>query len=179
MDTTLVFKDIMETYKDSVAEKRCLILADGFFEPHHENGQAIPYFCSQPSKAYPEGDLFLFAGLYTELNDNTLTTTILTTEANPFFMEVHNKGKRMPLILDNMLLEDWLDDGLNTQSINELMATGFTNNSFKAHCAGTILATGLAVARGWAINLGGGMHHASSAWSVGWCPYSDIYLALR
>lgn len=121
------------SYKDSVAEKRCLILADGFFEPHHENGQAIPYFCYQPSKAYPEGDLFLFAGLYTELNDNTLTTTILTTEANPFFMEVHNKGKRMPLILDNMLLEDWLDDGLNTQSINELMATGFTNNSFKAH----------------------------------------------
>jgi putative SOS response-associated peptidase YedK len=48
-------------------------------------------------------------------------------------MEVHNKGKRMPLILDNMLLEDWLDDGLNTQSINELMATGFTNKSFQAH----------------------------------------------
>ncbi len=50
------------SYKNSAESKRCLILADGFFEPHHENGVANPYFCYQPSKEYPEGDLFLFAG---------------------------------------------------------------------------------------------------------------------
>ena len=90
------------SYKESAHEKRCLILADGFYEPHHENGKAIPYFCFQPSKEYPEGDLFLFAGLYNELDDSSLTTTILTTEANNFFAEVHNKKKRMPLILDEI-----------------------------------------------------------------------------
>jgi len=129
------FESVFEkaSFKDCIEEKRCLILADGFFEPHHENGQAIPYFCYQPSEEFPEGDLFLFAGLYNELDDNTLTTTILTTEANPFFMQVHNKGKRMPLILDNIVLEDWLDNSLNNPSINELMATGFSNKPFKAH----------------------------------------------
>lgn len=121
------------SYKDSAKDKRCLILADGFFEPHHENGQAIPYFCYQPSEQYPEGDLFLFAGLYNELGDTTCTATILTTAADDFFIEVHNKGKRMPLILDDTLIDDWLDSGLNNQSINELMATGFTNKTFKAH----------------------------------------------
>jgi len=121
------------SYKDSAENKRCLILVDGFFEPHHENGIANPYFCYQPTKEYPEGDLFLFAGLYNNLDDQTITTTILTTEANDFFAEVHNKGKRMPLILDENYFEDWLDKGINTQSINELMVIGFTNKAFKAH----------------------------------------------
>lgn len=121
------------SFRKSAEEKRCLILADGFFEPHHEKGQAIPYFCYQPSKDYPEGDLFLFAGLYNELEDKTKTATILTTEANDFFSEVHNKRKRMPLILDESFYEDWLDHGLSNQAINELMATGFTNKKFKAH----------------------------------------------
>ena len=50
------------SFKQSAEEQRCLILSDGFYEPHHENGMSIPYFCYQPSKEYPEGDLFMFAG---------------------------------------------------------------------------------------------------------------------
>ena len=121
------------SYKESAHEKRCLILSDGFFEPHHENGKAIPYFCYQPSKEFPKGDLFLFAGLYNELDDNKYSATILTTNANEFFSEVHNKKKRMPLVLDEHLIEDWLDDGINSQTLNEIMATGFTTNKFIAH----------------------------------------------
>jgi len=121
------------SYKNSAENKRCLILADGFFEPHHENGKAIPYFCYQPSEKYSEGNLFLFAGLYNELGDGTLTTTILTSDANPFFAEIHNKKKRMPLILDEHYFEDWLDTGTSNQDINEIMAIGFTKKEFKAH----------------------------------------------
>ncbi|GAA4268832.1 SOS response-associated peptidase [Hyunsoonleella aestuarii] len=120
------------SFKNSANEKRCLILADGFYEPHHENGIALPYFCFQPTEEFPEGDLFLFAGLYNEL-DEELTTTILTVEANDFFSEVHNKKKRMPLVLDDSVLEDWFDDGMNQSQINELMAFGFSTKKFKAH----------------------------------------------
>ena len=121
------------SFKDSAEEKRCLILADGFFEPHHMNGIAQPYFCYQPSKEYPEGDLFLFAGLYNELEDTSFTTTILTTEANEFFAEIHNKKKRMPLILDEFYFQDWLDNGITNQEINEIMITGLDKKQFKAH----------------------------------------------
>jgi putative SOS response-associated peptidase YedK len=121
------------SFKNSAEDKRCLILADGFYEPHHENGKAIPYFCYQPSEANPEGDVFLFAGLYNEIDDRTLSATILTTEANEFFMEVHNKGKRMPLVLDSNYYEDWLDDGLSVAEVNELIAIGITHKPFKAH----------------------------------------------
>lgn len=121
------------SFKDSAHNKRCLILADGFFEPHHENGQVIPHFCYQPTEQNPNGALFLFAGLYNTLDDQNFTATILTTEANDFFAEVHNKKKRMPLILDPFYIEDWLDDGISSQEINELMAVGFTKKSFNAH----------------------------------------------
>ncbi len=121
------------TFRESALNQRCLILADGFFEPHHENNQAIPYFCYQPSSDEPAGDLFLFAGLYNRLDSETITASILTTTANPFFAEIHNKKKRMPLVLDQNYYLDWLDDGLSQQSLNELMATGFTTKAFKAH----------------------------------------------
>lgn len=121
------------TFKKSASEKRCLILADGFFEPHHRNNSPTPYFCFQPTEDMPNGVLFMFAGLYNELNNGLFTASILTTAANAFFAEVHNKKKRMPLVLDEAYYKDWLDAELSQQSINKLMATGFTTRPFKAH----------------------------------------------
>ncbi|RNC88381.1 MAG: SOS response-associated peptidase [Winogradskyella sp.] len=121
------------SFRESAEEKRCLILADGFFEPHHENGKAIPYFCYQPTHEDKTGQLFLFAGLYNEIDETNFTATILTTNANEFFAEVHNKRKRMPLVLDEHYYEDWLDNGLSEPEINEIIATGMSSKPFKAH----------------------------------------------
>ncbi|GFR45540.1 hypothetical protein Agub_g6933 [Astrephomene gubernaculifera] len=49
----------------------------------------------------------------------------------------------------------------------------------RLHVGGTMLAAGLALERGWAINLGGGMHHAAADRGMGWCPFDDIALAVR
>jgi histone deacetylase 11 len=42
---------------------------------------------------------------------------------------------------------------------------------------GTVLAGELAIQNGWAINLGGGMHHASYCQGGGWCLYADVFLS--
>lgn len=42
---------------------------------------------------------------------------------------------------------------------------------------GTLLGTRLAAEHGWAINLSGGYHHAKSAFSSGFCFFSDIALS--
>lgn len=44
---------------------------------------------------------------------------------------------------------------------------------------GTVVAARLALRRGWAINLGGGYHHASLDTGGGFCVYPDITLAVR
>lgn len=123
-------------YKHSAREKRCLIIADGFFEPHYEGTMAQPYFCYIPSEKFPDGrDLFLFAGLYSEIDKeaNAYSCTILTTAANFFFEEIHNKKKRMPLVLNESLANEWFMDRLNDNQLAELMHNGFTDKKFKAH----------------------------------------------
>jgi histone deacetylase 11 len=42
---------------------------------------------------------------------------------------------------------------------------------------GTVLAGKLALQHGWAINVGGGMHHASYCQGGGWCLYADVFLS--
>lgn len=44
---------------------------------------------------------------------------------------------------------------------------------------GSILAGRLAMKRGWAINIGGGFHHASAHCGGGFCPYADITLLIQ
>ncbi len=120
-------------YKDSVLYKRCLIIADGFFEPHKSFTEIIPFYCYLPASNFEDGrDVFVFAGIYSETN-NQISCTIITTEANSFFGEIHNIKKRMPLVLDNDLKKDWLDPNLQNSHIKELMEVGFTNKEFKAH----------------------------------------------
>lgn len=122
--------------KEAAHENRCLIIADGFFEPHRSSGTSIPYFCYIPSDKFDDGrDLFVFGGIYSELEEapNKLTCSILTMEANSFFTKVHNIKKRQPLVFDERLYQEWFNADLNEKDIMELMRNGFTSKRFKAH----------------------------------------------
>ncbi|WP_034917620.1 SOS response-associated peptidase [Gillisia sp. CAL575] len=122
--------------KGSALNKRCIILVDGFFEPHKQGGVSIPNFCYIPSKEYDDGkDLLAFAGIYSEIDksSDSYTCSILTTAANDFFEKVHNVKKRMPLVLAKELYSEWFNDGLSKENIIELMKNGFTSKEFSAH----------------------------------------------
>lgn len=76
--------------KESALNKRCLIIADGFFEPHQKAGVSLPYFCHIPSSKFDDGrDLFMFGGIYSEIekDSNLFSVSILTMEANSFFLK--------------------------------------------------------------------------------------------
>jgi len=121
-------------YQESAIEKRCLIIADGFFEPHRRNNMSIPYYCYIPTDEFDDGrDLFVFAGIYNEHTDESLSCSIITTEANDFFSEIHNVKKRMPLVLNNDLKGEWLQEDLKDTHISDLLKIGFTKKEFKAH----------------------------------------------
>ncbi|CAG0898390.1 unnamed protein product [Darwinula stevensoni] len=54
----------------------------------------------------------------------------------------------------------------------------FVLSKFRYHVGGTVLAGKLAMERGWAINIGGGLHHCSGNSGGGLCPYADITLCV-
>lgn len=109
------------SFRAAYRHRRCLVLADGFYEWKKEATGKVPYFISLAS-----GEAFAFAGLWEswqskETEEFIQSTTLITTAANDFMSTVHH---RMPIILQPATADRWLagDDEL----ISEI-----TGNSLK------------------------------------------------
>ena len=92
------------SFRKAIKERRCLILADGFYE-WRKVGNAKQPFHFKMEDARP----FAFAGLWERWErdgQEIRSCTILTTEANDLVREVH---ERMPVILPPENYEAWLD----------------------------------------------------------------------
>jgi putative SOS response-associated peptidase YedK len=115
-------------FYEPIRERRCLILADGFFESKHVNGKTYPHYIK-----YKNNEAFAFAGIYNQHDVGVYSCSILTTEANPFMADIHNTKKRMPLILDNLYENKWLSNTVTDDEIKTLMTDGFTNKELEAY----------------------------------------------
>ena len=92
-------------YRVPFARKRCLILADGFFEWKQLDKGKQPFFIQLQSR-----EPFAFAGLWDQWTspqgDERRTCSIVTCEPNELMAEIHN---RMPVMLDRAAMWEWLD----------------------------------------------------------------------
>lgn len=93
------------SFRKAFKERRCLILADGFYEWQKTNNGKQPFYIHMKG-----GSLFAFAGLWESWQDpegpEIRTCTILTIDANELVAPIHN---RMPVILHPEYYEPWLD----------------------------------------------------------------------
>jgi len=91
------------SFKKLMVKKRCLIIADSFYEWKKTDAGKQPKRIQVKNR-----ELFAFAGLWEkwEQDDKTLfTCTILTKDANTFMQDIHH---RMPIILPKMKDEEWI-----------------------------------------------------------------------
>jgi putative SOS response-associated peptidase YedK len=97
------------TFSDALQCRRCLVLADGFYE-WQKTGKVKQPYCFEIN----DGELFAFAGIWDRWKDTTgkplETCSILTTAANAVMSSVHD---RMPVILNRDNYDFWLDPGMN------------------------------------------------------------------
>jgi putative SOS response-associated peptidase YedK len=107
-------------FRDAYQHKRCLIIADGFFEWKKEAAgkTKVPMYITLKS-----GRPFAFAGLWDtwkQPDDHRLKTcTIITTEPNDLMARIHN---RMPVILPENAYDLWLDpDTTESEILNGLL----------------------------------------------------------
>lgn len=98
-------------FRAAYRRRRCLVLADGFYEWRKEAAGKTPYFISLASE-----EPFCFAGLWEkwqskESDDSIQSTTLITAAANDFMASLHH---RMPVILEAEAANRWLagDDDL-------------------------------------------------------------------
>ncbi len=105
-------------FRDALKSRRCLILADGFYEWRKARATRQPY-CFEVNN----GELFAFAGLWERWKDPkgewVKTCAILTTTANAVASPIHD---RMPVILNPDDYDLWLDPGMtDSAAVSELM----------------------------------------------------------
>jgi putative SOS response-associated peptidase YedK len=99
------------SFRAAYRRRRCLVLADGFYEWKKEGDTKTPYFISLAS-----GAPFAFAGLWEnwlskETDESIQSTTVITTASNEFMAKLHH---RMPVVLQPDTADRWLagDDDL-------------------------------------------------------------------
>ena len=101
------------SFRNAYRKRRCLILADGFYEWRKEGEGKTPYFIS-----LADGSPFAFAGLWENWNskesDESLqTTAIITTAASDFMAQLHH---RMPVVMRPEQADRWLNGDMELLS---------------------------------------------------------------
>ncbi|CAN5802272.1 SOS response-associated peptidase [soil metagenome] len=123
------------SFRQLIGRKRCLVVADGFYEWKLNQSAKEPY-----RLLLQEEGLFAFAGLWDEwVNKETgevlATFAIITTEANELVRPIHD---RMPVILPPEKEEQWLADSLTLEEHLALLRP-FPAEGMKAYPVSTLV----------------------------------------
>ena len=125
------------TYQEAAMKRRCLVLASGFYEWRHftptgGKDMAYPYYVDLLGEEY-----FFIAGIYNPWLDQQSgemvnSFSILTTAANSLMEQVHNKKKRMPVILPEDEASEWICSDLPIEKISALAQYQIPSNKMRA-----------------------------------------------
>ena len=105
------------SFNDSFKNRRCLILADGFYEWERHGKISQPYYFQMK-----DGAPFAFAGIWDRWRDNGRTIdscAIITTTANELLATIHH---RMPVILESESYGLWLSEDSRSADLKDLLA---------------------------------------------------------
>jgi len=104
------------SFRESFLDRRCLVVADGFYEWEDAGGVKRPWrFRLQDERP------FAFAGLWdawADGHESLYSCAIITTRANAIVAPVHD---RMPVILDRNGRHAWLDPDLGADALQPLL----------------------------------------------------------
>jgi putative SOS response-associated peptidase YedK len=118
------------SFRTPIKNKRCLVIADGFFEWREVKGRNYPYYITMA-----DDKPFAMAGIWdTWKNKDTEldTFSVITTRANPLLEKIHNKKRRMPALLLKGDEERWLSESLGKDDINSILEP-IDDSVLKAH----------------------------------------------
>lgn len=121
-------------FKEAFAKRRCLVLADGFYEWKNQVGTKVPMYIRLASRRP-----FAFAGLWegwlSPDGEVVRTCTILTTRPCDAVASIHD---RMPVLLTADGREQWLDhDRADREALRALMRP--TAEPLEAYSVGTLV----------------------------------------
>ena len=122
-------------FRDALISRRCLALADGFYEWRRVGGKKTPMRIVLRSS-----EPFAFAGLWSVWRDpdgsRVPSCAIITTTANDLLRPIHN---RMPVILPRELEAFWLDGGIDDPGALSAALTPYPSVAMEAYEVSTLV----------------------------------------
>lgn len=115
-------------FRKAFAHRRCLIVADGFYEWKKTNGRKQPFLVHRK-----DDQPFAFAGLWERWegeSERIESCTIVVTEANELVKPIHD---RMPVILHPADYEVWLDPACEDKETLQGMLSPFPSAELEAY----------------------------------------------
>ena len=115
-------------FRSAFKKRRCLVIADGFYEWQAGPGGKTPYYFQLKDQGP-----FAFAGLWERWEkgeEPVESCTLITTDANGVVEPVHN---RMPVILDPGSFDRWLDPSEQRVEALKAMLVPLPDDSLTAH----------------------------------------------
>jgi putative SOS response-associated peptidase YedK len=123
------------SFRVALRKRRCVILADGFYEWRVDGKRKVPMYIRMESRRP-----FALAGLWETWRDPSgevvPTCTILTTSPNPFMAAYHD---RMPVILPRDRLAQWLSPEPKEASDLAPLLCAWTGEDLEAHPVSTLV----------------------------------------
>ena len=122
-------------FRESFRRRRCLVLADGFYEWQRAGSVRKPMRIIMES-----GEPFAFAGLWAMWRDSEgnriPSCTVITTEANDLLRPIHH---RMPVILPREMEELWLDRDVQDVAVLENALTAYPSELMQTYQVSTLV----------------------------------------
>ena len=116
-------------FRDALRRRRCLVIADGFYEWQRTGDSRRPM-----RVVIRSGEPFAFAGLWSVWKDpdgNRMPScTIITTTANDLLRPVHD---RMPVVLPREMEALWLDSNVDDPNMLASVLTPYADDAMQVY----------------------------------------------
>jgi putative SOS response-associated peptidase YedK len=121
-------------FRHALKAKRCLVVADGFFEWQKIDGRKQPFYIKMRDD-HP----FAFAGLWerwTKGDEPIESCTIITTGANELMQPIHD---RMPVIVPKPAYDLWLDPTIKDPKRLQPLLAPYPSDEMVAYAVSTLV----------------------------------------
>jgi putative SOS response-associated peptidase YedK len=122
------------SFQQALQSRRCLVLADGFYEWKKSGKAKQPYFIHMA-----DGRPFVFAGLWERWAKSLPaieSCTIITTTPNALVADIHD---RMPVILANDAAIIWLDQNVKDAALLSSLLVPYPDAELVAYPVGPLV----------------------------------------
>jgi putative SOS response-associated peptidase YedK len=120
------------TFKSSFKKRRCLIVADGYYEWKKSKDKKIPHRI-----VLDQERPFTFAGIWDAFEDESGAQlpafVIITVAASPSIADIHD---RMPAILDKETADFWLSNSEDYEGLQDVLRP-YPDAHLKAYAVST------------------------------------------